>query len=203
MTHLHLHHTALSLPRDREGDRKGGEWKEESLLTEEEKKVGEQGNRKQREGRVRGRRREWWGGWVNVDVNVNAQTIKAPLRLWLHARIILALMYPVLMHSLRPRWNRGKVRIRRRRGHAALLLSSAQGHRDPNETEGAAGTGLEELEGGFTRRWVKRGSCVPLKAHHGTQRTAVFFVCVKCQSWTLSKTTMCRRAASPQWGPPS
>lgn len=37
-----------------------------------------------------------------MDVNVNAQTIKTPLRPLLHARIILALMYPVLMHSPRP-----------------------------------------------------------------------------------------------------
>lgn len=37
-----------------------------------------------------------------MDVNVNAQTIKAPLRPRLHARIILALMYPVLMHSPQP-----------------------------------------------------------------------------------------------------
>lgn len=37
-----------------------------------------------------------------MDVDVNAQTIKAALRPWLHARIILALMYPVLMHSPPP-----------------------------------------------------------------------------------------------------
>lgn len=37
-----------------------------------------------------------------MDVNVNARTIRAPLRPWLHGRIILTLMYPVLMQSPQP-----------------------------------------------------------------------------------------------------
>lgn len=32
-------------------------------------------------------------------MDVNAQTIKTPLRAQLHARIILALMHPILIHS--------------------------------------------------------------------------------------------------------
>lgn len=41
--------------------------------------------------------REGRSGWANENGNANTQTIRVPLRPWLHGRIILTLMYLVLM----------------------------------------------------------------------------------------------------------
>lgn len=59
VTHLHHspHHSASSLPGDREGDRKGGEWEEKWLLTEEENR-GSRAAEKQSRGRGWGANRE-------------------------------------------------------------------------------------------------------------------------------------------------
>lgn len=79
-----------------------------------------------------------------MDVNVNAQTIKARLRLWLHARIILALMYPVLMHSPKPSEAAARSELGEEEGKCCCCIAPYKVKGDP--MRGRRGKGMIQVD---------------------------------------------------------